>query len=57
MRHEDQGGAVVAMKRLEQLHHVLARDRIQVAGRLVCQQNRRVAGKGSRHRHPLLFAS
>ena len=57
MRHEDEGGAVIAMKRLEQLHHVLARGRIQVTSRLVRQQNRRVTGKGSRHRHPLLFAS
>ena len=57
MRHEDQGGAVIAMERLEQLHHVLARSRIQVAGRFVCQQNRWVTGKGSGHRHPLLFAS
>ena len=57
MRHEDQRGAVVAMERLEQLHDVLACGRIQVTGRFVCQQNRWVTGKGSGHRHPLLFAS
>ena len=57
MRYKNQGGAVIAMERLEQLHDVLACGRIQVTGRLIGQQNRRVAGKGSGHRHPLLFAS
>ena len=57
MRHKDQGGAVVAMERLKQLHDVLACGRIQVAGRLIGQKNRWVTGKGSGHCHPLLFAS
>ena len=45
------------MESMEQLHHVLARGRIQVAGRFIGQQNRWVTGKGSRHRHSLLLAA
>src|SRR5437773_12463028 len=45
------------MERTEQIHYVLARGRIQVAGWLVGQQNRWVTGERSGHRHPLLLAS
>src|SRR2546422_4129965 len=56
VRDHAEGGAV-AMQIAQQLHHRLAALRVEVASRLVSQQDERIAGHGAGHRHALLLAA
>ena len=49
--------AALPVQLVEQAEHVGGRGRVQVAGRLVGQDQRRVADQGPGHRHPLLLAA
>jgi len=54
--HEQNGGAEL-VDLLEQVHHLACHERVEVAGRLVGEQERRVAGDGARDRDALLLAA
>ena len=56
MRHHADGRAL-AMQVAQQVHHRFAVLRIQVSGRLVGQQDRRIAGQRARHGHALLLTA
>ena len=53
--HHDGGALRVDL--LEQLHHAARHQRVEVAGRLVGQQQARLAGQRARDRHALLLAA
>src|SRR5207302_11016818 len=53
--HANRGATLMQFS--EQLHHRLAIARIEVAGRFVCEQNRRPAGESARDRDTLLLAT
>src|SRR6266851_2031625 len=56
VRHHADGGAG-AMQLAEQIHHRLAAARIEVSGRLVREQNQRLAGHGTRDGDALLLTA
>src|SRR5881409_592270 len=53
--HANRGATLMQFS--EQLHHRLAIARIEVAGRFVCEQNRRPASESARDRDTLLLAT
>ena len=57
MSDEDQGGAVFAIKREQQIGNFVPGLAIEVAGGLIGEQNGRAPVKGPGQRHPLLFAA
>ena len=57
MRDHDDGFAVLAVERLEQIQNFIARLAIQVARRLVAQQESRIGDDGAGDADPLLFAA
>ncbi len=57
VRHHDDGLAVLAVERLQQVEDLVARLAIEVAGRLVAQQQRRVGDDGARDADALLLAA
>jgi len=54
-RHD--GGAEARVGGLDQLDHVAGRPRVELAGRLVRQQQPRAVGQRDRDAQPLLLAS
>ena len=50
-------GATAAVQLVEQAHHVAGRHRVEVAGRLVGQDQVGVGHQGPGHGHPLLLAA
>jgi hypothetical protein len=56
VRHHADGGAII-VQFLQQVHHRFAVLRVQVARRLVRQQDRRLPDNRPRHRHPLLLSA
>jgi hypothetical protein len=56
VRHQDDGVALL-VQTLEQAHDFVARGRVQVSGRLVSQQNRRVVHQRASHRDALPLAA
>ncbi len=57
MSDEDQGGAVFAIKREQQIGNFVPGLAIEVAGGLIGEQNGRTPIEGPGQRHPLLFAA
>ena len=57
VRHHDDGLVVIAVQGLEQVQDLVARLAIEVAGRLVAQQQRRVGDDGARDADALLLAA
>ena len=57
MGDQHQGRAVGARQLEQQVHDLLAGGAVEIAGRLVGQQQLRPADEGARHRHPLLLAA
>ncbi|HSJ98100.1 MAG TPA: hypothetical protein VLC53_13550, partial [Myxococcota bacterium] len=57
MGDQDQRGAALAVHLEQQLDHVLAGGRVEVAGGLVGEQQPRLAHEGARHRDALLLAA
>ena len=56
MRHDDQDCLLPALQLEQQRCHAVGRCAIEIAGRLVTQQQPRAAHKRSRERHPLFLA-
>jgi hypothetical protein len=50
-------GGAFTMQFSQQFHHGVRILRIEVAGRLICQQDRWVSRQSSRYRHALLLAA
>src|SRR5260370_1409463 len=57
MSDQDQGRAVGARQLEQQIHHLLAGRAVEIAGRLVGQQELGTAHEGARHGDPLLLAA
>src|SRR5258705_13934259 len=57
VRHEDDGDAALDVEALEDAHHLEARLRVEIAGRLVGEQQRRVVHQGPRDGDTLLLAA
>src|SRR6186997_3093984 len=57
VRDQHDGDAALDVEALEQPHHLDAGSRIEVAGRLVGQQDRRVVDQRARDRHALLLSA
>src|SRR5579871_2354853 len=55
--HHDDGLAPRAHRRAQELEHLVARARVEVAGRLVGKDDRRPRGQGAAHRDALLLAA
>ena len=53
MRDHEQGHALLGVKPFQEFHHLLAGGRVEVAGRLVGQQQRRARHGSACDRHPL----
>jgi hypothetical protein len=57
VRDQQDGDAALLVQLLERAHDLLAGLRIEVAGRLVGQHQRRIAHQRAGDRHPLLLAA
>lgn len=55
--HHDQCGTVFTVEPSQQRHNISGRFRVEIAGWLVCQHDRRTIGEGARNRHALTFTS
>jgi len=56
VRHHANSGAT-PMQFAQKIHHLFAVGGIEVTGRLIGKQNRRIPGQGARHGHALLLAA
>jgi hypothetical protein len=54
---DEHDGSPTPVKFVEKLEDVVGRHRVEVAGRLIGQDERRVGDQGASHRHTLLLTS
>src|SRR5206468_10919631 len=57
VRDHDNGLAVLAVERLQEVQYFVARFAVEIAGRLVAQQEHRIGHDGPGNAHALLFAA